>query len=103
MTLRQAAQTSEVPAPAGPYSPAVRIGSIATSAGHGGATPDETMPDDISGQVGQALRNVLASLAAVGASAGDVAQIRVYLTEREHFAPMNQVYKTFFEELPAGS
>jgi 2-iminobutanoate/2-iminopropanoate deaminase len=98
MTQRQAGHTDQAPAPVGPYSPAVRIGPIAVSAGHGGASPDGTMADDIAGQVGQALRNVLASLAAVGASAADVAQVRVYLTEQEHFAPMNEVYRTFFDE-----
>jgi 2-iminobutanoate/2-iminopropanoate deaminase len=97
MTRRQAGHTDAAPAPAGPYSQAVRIGPIAVSAGQGGASPDGVLPADIATQVRQALQNVLASLASVGAGAGDVAQVRVYLTDRANFAAMNEVYQDFFE------
>ena len=55
------------------------------------------LPADIATQVRQALHNVLASLASVGAGCGDVAQVRVYLTDRANFAAMNEVYQDFFE------
>jgi 2-iminobutanoate/2-iminopropanoate deaminase len=98
MANRQSGRTDLAPAPAGPYSQAVRIGPIAVSAGHGGATAGGVLAEDIGGQVRQALDNVLASLQAVGAESDDVAQVRVYLTDTGDFAAMNDVYRTYFSE-----
>ncbi|PZS37417.1 MAG: reactive intermediate/imine deaminase [Pseudonocardiales bacterium] len=98
MAKRQNGRTDLAPAPAGPYSQAVRMGPIAVSAGHGGATADGVLAEDICGQVRQALDNVLASLQAVGAGSDDVAQVRVYLTDTADFAAMNDVYRTYFSE-----
>lgn len=98
MAKRQNGRTDLAPAPAGPYSQAVRIGPIAVSAGQGGATAGGVLAEDIGGQVRRALDNVLASLQAVGAESDDVAQVRVYLTEPGDFAAMNDVYRTYFSE-----
>jgi 2-iminobutanoate/2-iminopropanoate deaminase len=95
---KQSGQTSAAPPPAGPYSQAIRIGPIAVSAGHGGATADGVLGDDIGQQVQQALDNVLASLQSVGASSDDVVQVRVYLTDTADFAAMNETYRTYFSE-----
>jgi 2-iminobutanoate/2-iminopropanoate deaminase len=95
---RTAGLTDQVPPPAGPYSSSVRIGGIAVSAGHGGRSADGVLADGVAAQTRQTLDNVLASLAAVGATAADVAQVRVYLTDVAHFAEMNQAYRGYFEE-----
>jgi 2-iminobutanoate/2-iminopropanoate deaminase len=96
MSKRQSGRTPSAPAPAGPYSQAVRIGPIAVSAGQGGATADGQLSSDLGTQVRQALENVLASLQAVGATGDDVAQVRVYLTDTASFATMNEIYRGFF-------
>lgn len=98
MTGRQAGHAGAVPMPGGPYSQAVRIGSIAVCAGQVGAMAGGVLADDLAGQVRQALQNVLSSMAGVGAASRDIAQVRVFLTEREHFGPMNEVYRSFFDE-----
>jgi 2-iminobutanoate/2-iminopropanoate deaminase len=87
-----------VPQPAGPYSPSIRIGSIAVCAGQGARSPDGLMAEGIEAQTRQTLDNVVAALGAVGATADDVAQVRVYLTDTEHFAAMNEVYRSYFDE-----
>lgn len=46
----------------------------------------------------QTLANVKSVLEAGGASWDDVMMLRVYLTDVAHFAEMNEIYNTYFEE-----
>lgn len=89
---RIAGEATGLPAPAGPYSPSVRMGDWVHTAGQGGATPDGVLADDVESQTAQCLDNVLAALAACGADESEVFKVTVYLTERDHFAGMNKVY-----------
>ncbi len=92
------------PPPAGPYSPAVRIGSIVAGSGQVGVTADGAVLDGVSAQTRQAFTNLLAHLASAGARAADVISVRVFLTEVDHFDAMNEVYREFFAEpFPARS
>src|SRR6478672_7614717 len=93
---RSAASTTGAPPPAGPYSQAVRAGSMVLCAGQGGHALDGTIADDITAQTEQCLANVLAALAAGGAAESDVVKVGVYLTDVAHFAPMNEVYGRVF-------
>lgn len=90
--------TGEAPEPAGPYSQSTRIGSMVQSAGQVGRTPDGTLLDGIEDQTRQALRNVLAALAASGAEEKDILSVRVYLTDTSHFAAMNEAYASMLSE-----
>ncbi|MDQ2662110.1 MAG: RidA family protein [Actinomycetota bacterium] len=96
MTARIAGSTTDAPPQAGPYSQSVRIGDIVTCAGQAGFTPDGELVDGVAEQTAQTLRNIAATLAAVGATMDEVAHVRVYLTEVSQFAEMNAVYETFF-------
>ena len=89
--------TTDAPAQAGPYSQSVRIGSIVSCAGQAGISPSGILAEGVAAQTRQALENIAATLAAVGATLGEVAQMRVYLTDPEQFAQMNAVYEEFFE------
>jgi 2-iminobutanoate/2-iminopropanoate deaminase len=101
-TARIAGLTPHAPAPAGPYSQAVRIGSIISCAGQAGLTPAGELVDGVAGQTRQALDNLAAALASCDASLDDVAHVRVYLTDPAQFAEMNEVYAaTFSEPYPA--
>lgn len=95
MTRREG-RTADAPAPAGPYSQSVRVGGLVACAGQAGITPDGVLVEGVAAQTRQALSNIAASLAAVGASQADVAHVRVYLTDPEQFAEMNEVYTEFF-------
>lgn len=97
MNARIAGSTPDAPPQAGPYSQSVRIGDIVACAGQAGFRPDGTLVEGVGEQTAQALRNIEATLAAVGATMGDVAHVRVYLTDVSQFAEMNSVYETFFE------
>lgn len=101
---RSSGQTSSAPAPAGPYSQSVRIGGLVAAAGQSGfdAATGELVSDDVVAQARQAFTNIEAALVASGASMDDVIQVRVFLTDTAHFAPMNEVYgEAFAEPFPA--
>jgi 2-iminobutanoate/2-iminopropanoate deaminase len=97
---RTQGRTAEAPAPAGPYSQSVRIGSIVAAAGQGGADPatGELVGPGVAEQTRQALANVAAVLAACGASLDDVIRVGVFLTDTEDFAALNDVYRSVFSE-----
>jgi reactive intermediate/imine deaminase len=96
--VRRAFTAPDTPPPAGPYSPAVRIGSVVAGSGQVGITPAGEVLEGVAAQTRQAFTNMLAHLASAGASADDVISVRVFLTEVEHFAEMNEVYRDFFTE-----
>jgi 2-iminobutanoate/2-iminopropanoate deaminase len=93
---RTEGRTDAAPAPAGPYSQSVRIGSVVAAAGQVGMTPDGTLVDGVGPQTRQALANVAAVLDASGAGMGDVVAIRVFLTDTSQFDAMNEVYADAF-------
>lgn len=88
----------DVPAPKGPYSPAVRAGPFVFVSGQ---TPrdlatGELVGNDIATQTRQTLSNVQRMLTAAGASVRDVVSVTVYLTNVDDWAAMNVVYTEFF-------
>jgi 2-iminobutanoate/2-iminopropanoate deaminase len=97
MSSKTAISTDAAPAPAASYSQAVRSGTMLAVAGQVGIDPatGQIVSDDVAEQTRQTLRNVTAVLEAAGASMADVIQLRVFLTDRAHFAAMNEVYAEF--------
>jgi enamine deaminase RidA (YjgF/YER057c/UK114 family) len=49
----------------------------------------------VKAQTTRVLRNIEAILTAGGGGFDDVVMLRVYLTTREHFVPMNEAYAEF--------
>jgi 2-iminobutanoate/2-iminopropanoate deaminase len=90
------------PAAIGPYSHAVRAGSLVFCSGQIpldaetgeliGATPAE--------QARRCLENLAAVCAAAGASLADAVRLTVYMTDLGAFAEVNEVYATFFASDP---
>jgi 2-iminobutanoate/2-iminopropanoate deaminase len=97
MTIRIQGSTDGAPPQAGPYSQSVRIGDVVAASGQAGSTPDGRLADGVAAQTRQALENIAATLDAAGATMGEVAHVRVYLTDAGQFAEMNSVYESFFE------
>jgi 2-iminobutanoate/2-iminopropanoate deaminase len=95
---RTAGRSELAPAPAGPYSPSARIGSLVAGAGQVGLTAEGALAEGVGPQTRQALSNLLASLGASGATSDDVISVRVFLTDTGQFDEMNAVYREFFTE-----
>jgi reactive intermediate/imine deaminase len=87
-----------------PLSPGIRKGNILQVAGQVGFLPaEEGKPPTPAGptlreQTLQTLANVKAILEEGGSGWDDVMMIRVYLTDVDHFAEMNEIYNGYFEE-----
>jgi enamine deaminase RidA (YjgF/YER057c/UK114 family) len=89
-----------------PFSAGVRKGPLLQVSGQGPTDPDSgeyLFPDDVGAQTIRVLQNVQAVLEAGGATFDDLVMLRVYLTTRDHFAPMNEAYGAFVREhTPSG-
>ncbi|WP_381794547.1 RidA family protein [Streptomyces niveus] len=104
----QTAKTAVVPAthaaPPAKFSHGVRKGNILQVAGQVGFLPavageaPTVAGPTLREQTLQTLANVKSVLEAGDASWDDVMMLRVYLTDVAHFAEMNEIYNTYFEE-----
>jgi 2-iminobutanoate/2-iminopropanoate deaminase len=87
-----------VPAPRGPYSPAVRVGDFLFLAGQVPVDPatDQLSPGDIEHETRLVLNNVKRIVDGCGASMTQVVRVGVFLKDGSDFAKMNAVYAEFF-------
>lgn len=84
----------------GPYSAALRVGSLLFISGQVPVDPDTgaLVEGDIAAQTRQVLRNMGVLLDAAGLSYADVARTTVFLADMDDFAAMNEAYRAFFTE-----
>ena len=87
-----------VPAPLGPYSPAVRAGDFLFLAGQAPIDPvtQRMSYGDIQHETRMVINNIKKILEGCGASLADVVKCSVFLSDGRDFAAMNQVYAEFF-------
>jgi 2-iminobutanoate/2-iminopropanoate deaminase len=87
-----------IPAPRGPYSPAVRAGDFIFVSGQVPVDPatNELSSGDIKHETRVALNNVKLVLEGAGATLADVVRVGVYIGDGKDFAAMNEVYTEFF-------
>ncbi|MBB5917729.1 reactive intermediate/imine deaminase [Nocardia transvalensis] len=105
MSEKIAVRTTAAPAPAHTFSQGVRKGPFVQVSGQGPvdpATGEYLHPGDVAAQTTRTLENVAAIVEASGATFDDVTMLRVYLTEREDFAAMNEAYGKFVEARTTG-
>ncbi|WP_298068050.1 RidA family protein [uncultured Mailhella sp.] len=98
--------TADAPAAIGPYSQAVKSGSVVYLSGQLGMNPatGELVSADVKEQTAQALSNMKAVLAAAGATVDNVVKTTVFLTDMADFQSVNAVYaETFVSNAPARS
>ncbi len=100
MSKKIAIRTDKAPSPAADYSQGVMKGGILQVAGQGPVDPatGEFAGPTVGEQTRQTMRNVEAILKEAGASFDDVVMMRVYLTDKDHFAEMNAAYSEFVSE-----
>ena len=100
---RTVIQTAQAPAPVGPYSQAIAVGSFLFVSGQIPLDPqtNQIVSEDISQQTEQAIANLAAILQAAGASIADVVKTTVFLADLNDFGAMNAVYARWFDEATA--
>jgi 2-iminobutanoate/2-iminopropanoate deaminase len=87
-----------IPAPRGPYSPAVRAGDFIFVSGQIPVDPatNQISSGDIQHETRIALNNVKLVVEGAGATLADVVKVGVFIRDAKDFAAMNEVYTEFF-------
>jgi 2-iminobutanoate/2-iminopropanoate deaminase len=96
--MRQAVSTPAAPAAIGPYSQAIRAGSLLFVSGQIPLDPETgvMVEGDIAVQTHRVFRNLAAILDGAGSSLERVVRVGVFLVDMNDFAAMNDVYATYF-------
>jgi 2-iminobutanoate/2-iminopropanoate deaminase len=94
-------ETSNAPAPVGPYSQAVLAGTTLYCSGQVAldpATGEFVGGGDVQKEARQALKNMDAVLKEAGASAKNVVRCTVFLADLKDFDKVNEIYIEFFKD-----
>lgn len=89
-----------IPAPRGPYSPAVRAGDFIFVSGQVPVDPatQQVTLGDIRSETRLVLGNIKLVLEGAGATVADVVKCSVFLSDGADFSAMNEIYAEFFGE-----
>lgn len=94
--------TEKAPKAIGPYSQAVRTGTLVFTSGQGGLDPatGELVPGGIEAETRQVLINIKNVLEAANSGMTSVVKTTVFLKDMNDFTKMNSVYREFFPVNP---
>jgi len=100
--MKRIISTTEAPAAIGPYSQAIRAGSMVFCAGQVPLDPKtgEIVSQDIAEQTRRVLENIAAILRAERLTLANVIKTTVFLADFGDFQKMNEVYATYFSNQP---
>ena len=98
--MRQAVQTDEAPAAVGPYSQAVRAGSLLFISGQIPLDPrsGQVVEGNATAQTHRVMQNVGAILRAAGAGYDLVVRTTIFLSDLDDFAQVNEAYGRYFDD-----
>lgn len=98
--MKQAISSPAAAKPVGPYSAALRAGSLLFISGQVPIDPasGQLVSGDMTAQTRRVLENVGALLRAAGLSFADVVRTTVFLADMNDFKAMNDAYAAFFTE-----
>ena len=98
IAVREAISTPSAPPAIGPYSQAIRAGSLLFVSGQIALDPDtgKMIDGDLAAQTHRVFKNLGAILEAAGASFANVVRTTVYLADMNDFPVMNEIYGTYF-------
>lgn len=96
-------QTSDAPAPIGPYNQAVKVGNTLYTSGQIALHPKtgELIIDSIAKETKQVMENMRAVLSAGGMTFEDVVKTSIFISDMENFNSINEVYAQYFNEATA--
>ncbi|RYY36233.1 MAG: RidA family protein [Sphingobacteriaceae bacterium] len=90
--------TTNAPAPIGPYSQAVKAGGFLFVSGQVAINPvsGELVLDDIQTETHQVMNNIKAILTEAGAGFEHIIKTSIFLKDMNDFAKVNEVYGSYF-------
>lgn len=102
--MKKVINTSNAPAPIGPYSQAIAAGNFVFISGQIPSNPatGEIITSDIKAEATQVMENIKAILTEAGLDFGSIVKTTIFLTDMQTFAQVNEVYGTYFtDQFPA--
>jgi 2-iminobutanoate/2-iminopropanoate deaminase len=98
--MKEIISTENAPGAIGPYSQAVKTGSLVFVSGQIPIDPatGEFVPGEVAEQTEQVLKNLSAVLEAAGSGLNNVVKTTVFLADMNDFAAMNEIYAKYFSE-----
>lgn len=101
--MKKIIQTTNAPAPVGPYNQAVVHNGTLYASGQIALDPStgSLVTDDIEAETHQVMRNVKAILTEVGLTFEDVIKCSIFVTDMNDYGKINAVYASYFDEKTA--
>ncbi|MEL0456218.1 RidA family protein [Flavobacteriaceae bacterium SZ-1-7] len=95
--------TTNAPAPIGPYNQAVLVGNTLYTSGQIAINPEtgNLVLDDIKKETSQVMHNLKAVLEAAQMTFENVVKSSIFISNMDDFASINEVYGSFFNEATA--
>lgn len=100
--MKKAVLSSNAPAPIGPYSQAIDMGSLVFCSGQIALDPQsgQVVGNDVKSQTEQVMKNIDAVLKAAQLEFKNIVKTTIFLTDMKDFPAVNEVYGKFFPEIP---
>ena len=101
--MKKIINTSNAPAPIGPYNQAVLVGNTLYTSGQIALHPDtmELVLDDIKAETKQVMENMKAVLKAADMTFENVIKTSIFISDMNNFSQINEVYGQYFDEATA--
>ncbi len=100
MTTLDQVHSDAAPAAIGPYSQAIKAGSLVFLSGQIPLDPSsmQLVSEDIALQTHQVFKNLIAVATAAGGSLSNAAKLTIYVTDLGDFATVNEIMAGYFSE-----
>jgi 2-iminobutanoate/2-iminopropanoate deaminase len=102
--MKNIINTSNAPAPIGPYNQAIEANGFLFVSGQIPTNPvtGEIVTGDIKAEAKQVMENIGAILEEAGIGFGNIVKTTIFLTDMQSFARVNEVYGSYFtDQFPA--
>jgi len=98
MTTRQTIQSPDAPAAIGPYSQAIRVGSVVYLSGQIGLDPRTgQLVEGLEAQAHQVFKNLRAVATAAGGTLDDIVKVSLLMMVLAGFAKVNEIMASYFK------
>jgi len=100
MANKEAIKTASAPEAIGPYSQAIKSGSLVFLSGQIPLMPKtmEIVEGDIAAQTHQVFKNLKEVTKAAGGGLGDIVKLTIFMTKLKNFEIVNEIMKHYFQE-----
>lgn len=101
--MKKIINTTNAPAPIGPYNQAVLKGNMLFTSGQIAINPKtgELEIEDIKSETKLVMENLKAVLNEAGMTFEDVIKTSIFISDMKNFGPINEVYGSYFDEATA--